>query len=110
MRRVDCLSLTRCVRSRQRRGEDFYVFAFLYVAHEQVFVFLGVQRSRRHVARTFFDLGMDEIEIVTLEGAHKTIFEFIERLRSQHVGYAATSSDGGQVGPAVAVGAPREDS
>jgi hypothetical protein len=111
MRRVDCRLLARCARSRQRRGEDFYVFAFLYVAHEQIFVFLRVQRSRRHVARSLFNLRMNEIEIVTLEGAHKTIFEFIERLRCQHVGDAASSSDGGQVGlPAVAVGAPREDS
>ena len=94
---MDFLFLARCARSRQRRGEDFYVFAFLYVAHEQILVFLRVQRSRRHITRSLFNLCMNEIEIVTPKSAHKTIFEFIERLRSKHVGYAASSSDGGQV-------------
>ena len=97
MRRVDFLFLARCARSRQRRGEDFHVFAFLYVAHEQIFVFLRVQWSCRHITRSPFNLRVNEVEIVPLEGAHKTIFEVIERLRSKHVGYAASSSDGGQV-------------
>ena len=88
---MDVLFLARCARSRQGRGEDFYVFAFLYVAHEQIFVFLRVQRSRRNVARSLFNLRVNEIEIVIPKSAHKTIFEFIERLRSKHVGDTTTT-------------------
>src|SRR5882757_6744569 len=97
MRRMDVLFLARCARSRQRRGEDFYVFAFLYVTDEQIFVFLRVQRSRRHIAGSFLNLHVNEIEIVIPKSAHKTIFEFIERLRSKHVSDAASSRDGGQI-------------
>src|SRR5580765_842845 len=71
MRQGDVLFLARCARSRQRRGEDFYVFAFLYVAHEQIFVFLRVQRSRRNVARSLFNLRVNEIEIAIPKSAIK---------------------------------------